>query len=232
VEDAGELTPRDLDLAGTIHRHQTTSIQAIAERAEVSKAALLYHFGSKDEILAALAAPLLEGMESAVVAAEMSANAKSGEAGWLALTGLLEVFLSHRYLMRMSLHDLALVHGIAFERYRDTALRANALLAGPAPDLTAKVRAAQALAMVSDPVVLYADEPTEALRDRVLAGVRRLLGMPDEGRPQGVRRGRKSVMNPALQKRARRLRDRGESPTQIATDLGVSRATIYRFLKQ
>src|SRR5580700_2520855 len=94
--------------------YQATSVQAIAVRVGVSKAAVLYHFASKEEILAALVAPMLEAMDAALVAAELSTPAR---AGWAALTGLLEVWLAHRYLMRMSLHDLSLVQGAAFERW-------------------------------------------------------------------------------------------------------------------
>ncbi len=206
-----------------------TSVQAIASRVGVSKAAVLYHFETKDEILAALTTPMLDAMESALVAAELS-SAK--EAGLLALTGLLEVFLAHRYLMRMSLHDLALVQGVTFDRYRNAALRANVLLAGPSPDLRAKVRAAQALAMVSDPVVLYADEPTDVLREVVLEGVRGLLGILPQHEEPPNRRGRRTVMSPALAKKAHRLHAAGESPDAISSALGVSRATIYRFLRQ
>jgi AcrR family transcriptional regulator len=214
------------------HGYHATSIQAIADRVGVSKAAVLYHFKTKDEILAALAEPMLDAMEAALVAAEMSDQSAPGGPGWLALTGLLEVWLAHRYLMRMSLHDLALVQGVAFDRYRDAALRANVLLAGPNPDLGAKICAAQALAMVSDPVVLFAEEPTDVLRERVLDGVRRFLGMPQERKGAGRRRGRKSLMTEALQKKARRLYERGESPETIAAEVGVSRATMYRFLRQ
>jgi len=214
--------------------YQATSIQAVAERVGVSKAAVLYHFKTKEEILAALTAPLLDAMEAALVAAELSGPA---DAGWLVLTSLLDVWLAHRYLMRMSLHDLALVQGAAFERWRDAAFRANALVAGAKPDLAARVRAAQAIAMISDPVVLLADEPTEALRGLVLLGLRRLFKMPEAPKEattkaSAPRRGRKSVMSPEHQRRARRLRDRGKSPDAIALELGVSRATIYRFLRQ
>jgi AcrR family transcriptional regulator len=207
---------------------RATSIQAIATRVGISKAAVLYHFESKDEILAALTAPMLDGMESALVAAELS---DPGQAGWTVLTGLLEVWLSHRYLMRMSLHDLALVGGSAFERYRDAGLRANALVAGANPDLATRIRASQALAMLGDPVVLFADEPTDALRERVLEGVRRLLGQTEVVNLPRRRRGRKSVLSEAIQKKVLRLYRLGEAPAQIAIKTGVSRATIYRFIK-
>ena len=86
--------------------------------------------------------------------------------------------------------------------------------------------------MVSAPVVLFAEEPTDTLRALVLAGIRKLLGMPEAPRapsePAGAHRGRKSVMTPRLQQKAQRLRDRGESPDAI----GVSRATVYRFLRR
>src|SRR3569833_2323570 len=49
------------------------------------------------------------------------------------------------------------------------------------------------------------------------------------GRPRG-RRGRPTVMSPETIEEARRLYDAGHAPAEIATALGVSRATIYRHL--
>jgi DNA invertase Pin-like site-specific DNA recombinase len=89
--------------------------------------------------------------------------------------------------------------------------------------------------MVSDPVVVLAEEPAETLRALVLDGVRKLLGARAGEGPRaakaGARRGRRSVMTPALQTKAQRLRDRGASPEEIAAEIGVSRATVYRFLR-
>jgi hypothetical protein len=51
---------------------------------------------------------------------------------------------------------------------------ANRLAAGPDPTLRDKVRAAQAIAALSDPVVAYGDEPADELRKEVLRGVARL----------------------------------------------------------
>lgn len=98
------------------------------------------------------------------------------------------MWLSHRYLLRMNLRDLGLTASKAvFERFRDGMLKANVLVAGPAADLAARVRAAQAIAMLSDPVVLFADAPTDELRATILDGVARLFGTPAGcSRPPGA----------------------------------------------
>ena len=53
-----------------------------------------------------------------------------------------------------------------FDRFRDGMLKANHLVAGPDADLAAQVRAAQAIAMLSDPVVLFADAPVASCEPR------------------------------------------------------------------
>ena len=49
-------------------------------------------------------------------------------------------------------------------------------------------------------------------------------------RAQGKAGGRPTVMDPDKLAAARARRARGESPTQIAKALGVSRASVYRHL--
>jgi AcrR family transcriptional regulator len=241
--------------------YHATSVREIAERVGVTKAAVLYHFPGKADILGALAEPMLDDLDAAVAAAD---RADAAEARWLAIEGLLEVWLTHRHLLRMSLHDLALAAaGPVFERFRDAMLRANVLVAGPDPDFASQVRAAQAIAMLGDPVVLFPDAPTEALRAGVLLGVRRLLddGESSEGatspegeaapdgeaaadtgpdptrptpwrvpRPARGRRGRPSVMSQSMIEAAQRMYDSGSTAAEIAAELGVSRATVYRHL--
>jgi AcrR family transcriptional regulator len=226
-----------------------TSIREIAEGVGITKTAVLYHFPGKADILRALTEPLLNDLDAALDAADV---VDATEARWAAVEGMLEVWLEHRYLLRMSLHDLALAApGPDFERFRDAMIRANALVAGPDADFGGKVRAAQAIAMLGDPVVLFADAPTAALRDTVLRGVRRLLddsassdGAADAGggaEPSGPvtdravrrtrsRRGRPSVMSSAMAETAQRMYDDGHTAGEIAAALGVSRATIYRHL--
>jgi hypothetical protein len=147
-----------------------------------------------------------------------------------------EVLLTHPKLLRMKHHEIALTASTPiFTRFRQSMLRANALVSGARTDLASRVRAAQAIAMLSDPVVLFADERTDALRAHVLSGVRRLLddGSPsaiDASGPTKARRGRPKAVSPKMLEDARRLRDAGAPVATIAAQLGVSRATLYRAL--
>lgn len=229
--------------------YHATSIRQIAERVGVTKTAVLYHFPGKADILGALAEPMLNDLDAAMDTAQL---VDPLEARWAAITGMLEVWLTHRHLLRMSLHDLALAAaGRVFERFRDAMLRANSLVAGRDPDFAGQVRAAQAIAMLGDPVVLFADAPTDALRASVLKGVRRLLesseaprGVVDPDgaaestkpasgcapRPPHTRRGRPSLMSPEMTETAQRMYRTGSTAAEIASALGVSRSTVYRHI--
>jgi AcrR family transcriptional regulator len=204
--------------------YHATSVRELAERVGVSKTAVLYHFPGKADIVTALAEPMLADVEAAMAKAEEAADPRRA-----AIEGLLDVWLSHRYLLRMNLRDLGLTASTeVFERFRDGMLRANTLVAGPDPDLAGQVRAAQAIAMLSDPVVLFADAPAGELRAAVLDGVDRLFVT---AKPEAKgRRGRPTVMSPETIEAAQRLYDAGHTPPDIAAALGVSRATIYRHL--
>jgi DNA invertase Pin-like site-specific DNA recombinase len=72
--------------------------------------------------------------------------------------------------------------------------------------------------------------------DRVLAnapnrrGQQRTMAGLAAARAQGKVGGRPTVMDPDKLAAARARRARGESPTQIAKALGISRASVYRHL--
>ncbi|MEV6274903.1 TetR family transcriptional regulator [Nocardia sp. NPDC051832] len=211
------------------HGYHRTSVRAIAEQLGITKTGVLYHYPAKYDILAGLAEPLLAAMEQTVAAA---ANPDPCESRRRVIEGLLDLFLTHRYLLRLNVNDLALnAPGTIFDRFRDAMLRANQLVAGPDPSLSDRVRAVQAIAGLSDPVVLYADEPAEELRAEVLAGVRLLYaGAPAPAVAE--RRGRPPALTPDLVAAARRMSEQEHrSVPDIARALGVSRATVYRYLK-
>ncbi|MEU6829385.1 TetR family transcriptional regulator [Nocardia beijingensis] len=218
-----------MDLFGT-HGYHRTSVRAIAEQLGISKAGVLYHYPSKYDILAGLAEPLLAAMERTIAEA---ADPDPCEARRRVIEGLLEVFLAHRYLLRLNVRDLALAApGTIFERFSTTMMQANILVAGPDATFAERVRATQAVAGLSDPVVLYAEAPVEQLRAEVLEGVRLLLAPTDPAPSASGTRGRPAAMTAERIELARRLRDgEGRSVPDIARELGVSRATLYRYLK-
>jgi AcrR family transcriptional regulator len=230
-----------LDLFGSRGYH-TTSVREIAEKLDLTKTAVLYHFPSKKDIVAALAEPMLTDMNAAIAAANALDGTDPQRKRWAVIEGLLDAWLTHRYLLRMSLHDLALaIDGPIFHRFRDAMMLANHIIAGPVPDLTDRIRAVQVLGMLNDPVTLFADLPADMLRSTVLAGVRRLLdetppapiAAPPHGwvGPRGRHRGRPGTMSPDMIETARRMHASGEhTAARIASELGVSRATVYRHL--
>ncbi|MFD5147019.1 TetR family transcriptional regulator [Streptomyces sp. NPDC058401] len=220
-----------------VHGFHETSLREIAERVGVSKPAVLYHFPGKADILGALVEPMLRDLAAAL--ARAAAAGAPDRARWAAIEGVLDVWLEHRHLLRLNLQDTApAAPGPAFARLRESMLRAGFLVAGPNPGFAERVRASQAVAMLSDPVVLFADAPVPALREAVLDGVRRLLDGPHAtgdgpARPApGGRRGRPAAMSPAMIEAARRMHAAGSGGTAIAAALGVSRATVYRHLPQ
>jgi AcrR family transcriptional regulator len=147
--------------------YQHTSIREIAEQLGMTKTAVLYHFPTKADILAAVAEPFIDDLAAAV---ERSTTRDE------VFEGMLDVYLRHRTLLRDNVvHDLALLaHASVATRMTELMSAANHAAAGPNPTLREKVRAAQAIAALSDPVITYADEPADELRTEVLRGVTRL----------------------------------------------------------
>ncbi|HEX6360967.1 helix-turn-helix domain-containing protein [Actinophytocola sp.] len=144
--------------------YQHTSIREIAEQLGLTKTAVLYHFPTKADLLSAIAEPFVDDLTTAVDGATSRQEV---------FERLLDVYLRHRALLRDNMmHDLALLaQGPILRRFTEVLLTANRLAAGPDPTLREKVRAAQAIAALSDPVIAYADEPGDQMRAEVLRGI-------------------------------------------------------------
>ncbi|MEU4775443.1 TetR family transcriptional regulator [Micromonospora sp. NPDC023644] len=225
------------------HGYQRTPLRQIGERLRLTKAAILYHFPTKEHLLTALIEPLVSDLEALLDTAEAG---PAERARWAVLEGWVETMLTHRRPLGMLFHDIALItRGDTFHRLMRIAMRANDLIAGVDAGRRERVRAVQAVAMCSDPIVFFADVPDEVLRADMLDGVRRLLGDPAGTGPAGasgpvgdtgtagVRRrpGRPRAMGPEQVETARRMHAEGShSANEIAAALGVSRATLYRHL--
>ncbi|SIM77160.1 TetR family transcriptional regulator [Micromonospora cremea] len=220
--------------------YQRTSLRQIGERLRLTKAAILYHFPAKEHLLAALVEPLLADLEALLDAAQ---EQPTEQARWTVLEGWVDTILAHRRPLGMLFHDIALVgRNDTYHRLMRIAMRANDLIAGPAAGRRERVRAVQAVAACSDPVVFFTDVPDEVLRADMLDGVRRLLAAPPAptagtpGVAAGERRrrpGRPRALGREQVEAARRMHAAGtHSVDAIAATLGVSRATVYRHLDE
>ncbi|MEV5764750.1 TetR/AcrR family transcriptional regulator, partial [Micromonospora sp. NPDC052213] len=161
------------------HGYQRTSLRQIGERLRLTKAAILYHFPTKEHLLTALIEPLVADLEGLLDAAEAGPAERARRT---VLEGWVDTMLLHRRPLGMLFHDIALItRGDTYHRLMRIAMRANDLIAGPDAGRRERVRAVQAVAMCSDPVVFFTDVPDEVLRADMLDGVHRLL----DGAPPG-----------------------------------------------
>jgi AcrR family transcriptional regulator len=150
---------------------EQTSLRQIAERLDITKAALYYHFPSKDELLAELARPMTEDLEAYVAGAR---DAQPDDAPEL-LRRYLELCHRHRRLMQSVLREpavlarLGLLTTVLYRR-----LEVDRALVGS--DLPAdRVRAIIAFGGLQDCVVLMGDEPLDSYADAAVASALRAL---------------------------------------------------------
>jgi AcrR family transcriptional regulator len=150
---------------------EQTSLRQIAERLDITKAALYYHFPSKDELLAELALPMIEELEAYVAGAR---DARPDDAPEL-LRRYLELCHRHRLLMQSVLREpavLARLGVLTAVLYRR--LVVDRALVGS--DLPAdRVRAIVAFGGLQDCVVLMGDEPLDSYADAAVASALRAL---------------------------------------------------------
>jgi AcrR family transcriptional regulator len=98
---AGRILPTALTLFGE-HGYHGTSMQRIADALGVTRAAFYYHYASKQDLLRAIAEPLVAAFEDL---AERSEGGRHDVDTVLA--GYLDVILAHGRLMRFVANDAA-----------------------------------------------------------------------------------------------------------------------------
>ena len=140
--------------------YDKTSLREIAERLDVTKAALYYHFKSKEDIVTSLVEDYFGQIDELVSWGRTQPKTPESRAEVLRryyaiVAGAGEVF-------RMLQHNQASVNSLAAAKHRSELFRERmdalvSLLTEPDPPLASQLRAAVALASVSFGCMFYAD---------------------------------------------------------------------------
>jgi len=164
--------------------YQHTSLEAIAASAGVTKATVLYHFASKDQLVAEMLEPLVADLEQIT---EAAATQPPHRRAWALVEGWLDFLLRNRSALGVFTEyarvgrpaDVDRLATVYF-RVMGIYFRAFEIVSGPRAGLRERVRASQVLALVSDPVMHNPDVDPDLLREVILDGVRKFLDpLPD-----------------------------------------------------
>ncbi|WP_007515915.1 TetR/AcrR family transcriptional regulator [Pseudofrankia saprophytica] len=183
---AGEKSTREqiLDVAlelFTANGYEKTSLREIAERMNFSKAALYYHFASKDDILLALHLRLHEIGQAGLERIEMD---RVRPADWVRMIDeFVDLLLENRQLFMFHLRNHAALENLQNHEHdganQDIEERARRLLSDPGIPQARRLRLSFALGAVMIGLVmsgdLFASTPTEELRVELRSVVRDIL---------------------------------------------------------
>ena len=156
------------------HGYERTSLREISDELGFTKAALYYHFRSKEDLLAAVLEPLLSELEALVRYASTQRVAAPRE---VFLGGYLELLMRHRALLRYLVNDTAAVVNSELDpRLKDLRAAALELVGGQATSLRERMRCAAALGALQAAIIVVEDGADEAeVRATALETVYRCL---------------------------------------------------------
>jgi|GEM_PF-402627 len=163
------------------HGFASTSTREISERLGFTKAALYYHFRTKEELLAAIMEPVVRDMTALVGS---SSDAGTPAERRRVLEGYVDLVAAHADLMKVLANDPAVRRCGVLELARPLYERLERILLGtPDPDLRQSTRARAALGAVLVPLMKAAPEDdAEEVRDAVISAACAVLGLPAGGR--------------------------------------------------
>ncbi len=162
--------------------YEATSLREIAEAVGITKASLYYHFSSKDDLVDAMLAPLLDDLHATID--DMDATPWTLEAAEQTLGRFIDALITHRHLgiwlsrdinaLKASERSLKDLSGL-ISRLRDW-------LAGPDADLEDRIKvvaATEIIGGVLSSMVSVADAPTDVLRRTLLESAMAVLPRRD-----------------------------------------------------
>jgi AcrR family transcriptional regulator len=168
-KDEGDTRERIRTVALTLFREQgsdKTSVREIAEQLDVSKAALYYHFRSKDELIASLAAPFMDGFRELLDAAEQQAD---GDIPQRLVEGYIDLLFDQRPLVAWLSEDPAVqAHPAVGPVLRANGQRLRVLLGGAEMSFEEQVRVTAALGALGVGVASFPEAGSDELRGPLL----------------------------------------------------------------
>jgi AcrR family transcriptional regulator len=148
-----------LDLFGE-QSYGMTTLQDIADRLGLTKAALYYYFKTKDELLNDISLPFMDELERIV--AEAEARSGGPEAQRALIHSLTEHLLGRRAMVMVLCFDRSLEEHPVKQRVHDLLDRTTVLLSGPKADQEQTVRALAAYGAILLPVLGLPDPIVES----------------------------------------------------------------------
>lgn len=179
----GDTRARLLDTAlalFTVHGVEGTSLQMIADALGVTKAAVYYHFRTKDEITEAVAEPAVR--ELLVMLDHAATISRPGPRADYLIDEFVDLVVRNRVLVAVVCSDPGVIRTIdrLVHGEQSVMLRMPAMLVGPDADEVTLLAAHVALAGVAmvggSPAFVGMDD--ERLRRHLADAMRRLVGRP------------------------------------------------------
>jgi AcrR family transcriptional regulator len=174
---AADTRSRILDAALDVfseHGFEGSTLQQVADRLGFTKAALYYHFRSKDDILGALVTPAITDLDSMLDRYTGTHDTPARRRQFMA--DYLDYLLRHRRLIAYISRDLAtLAHPAMTTGSRERRERMEAMLAGDGLDFADQVRVAMAFGGIQAAIAQNPDADTIQLREALLAAAAPLL---------------------------------------------------------
>ena len=155
------------------HGFEGSSLQQIADRLGVTKAALYYHFRSKDDILGALVAPANTDLGALLDAQMGTTDTPARRRRFMA--DYLDYLLRHRQLIAYISSDLATLAHPAMAASHERREQMVAMLAGDDLDFADQVRVTIAFGGISHAIARNPGADTAELREALLAAASPLL---------------------------------------------------------
>ncbi len=168
--------------------YEKTSLREIAERLDVTKAALYYHFKSKEEIVRSLAEDYFGQMDALIAWAK--GQPRTPATRGTVLRRYVEIVADGSDVFRMLHHNQAAVNSLASAKERGGLFRERMTglveaLTDPGAGVEDRLRATMALGAASIGWMFFADQVPERaeLRAAVLGIVSELVNAGPEARP-------------------------------------------------